>query len=50
MINLVNKKEKYNNSLYNKLNYHTKESIYDYEHKMDPEIYYPFEHNVINFI
>lgn len=35
---------------HNKLNYHTNESIYDYEHKMDPEIYHPFEHNVIKFI
>ncbi len=48
--NKVEINNKYNKIKHNKLNYHTKESIYDYEHKMDPEIYYPFEHNVINFI
>ena len=32
------------------LNYHTNESIYDIEHKIDSKIYHPFEKNIIKFI
>ena len=35
---------------HNHLKYHTNESIYEYEHKLHPDIYYPFEHNVIKYI
>ncbi len=48
--NKVKTNNKFNKVEHNKLNYHTDESVYDYEHKVASEIYHPFEYNVINFI
>lgn len=39
-----------NNLKYERFNYHTNESIYENEHKLDTEIYYPYEHNIVKFI
>lgn len=47
-----------NNHEYNKeknvkhsdLNYHTNESVYDYEHKLDSIIYIPNKSNILNYI
>lgn len=54
-LNSFNKKNEKNNDTkkkvkYSELYYHSNESIYDYEHKIDSILYYPSEHNVINFI
>lgn len=48
--NKVETNDKFNKIERNKLNYHTNESIYDYEHKIAPEIYHLLEYSVINFV
>lgn len=35
---------------YNELYYHSNESVYDHEHKINSELYYLSEHNVIKYI
>lgn len=32
------------------LNYHTNESVHDYEYKIDSSIYYPYENNIVKYI